>query len=398
MLENEGVFALPMDVTLENQFAILRFDEIKNKYDATSYLAGITNFSMSVGSDSYVVSRYMASSDPIYLAVRPFSSGTKVCFNATDGTHHYTSQNSAISASANHLYPVNLSLEPGVNLTGLGWDITLQDGETVTGTLTETIQIFIADGASVTLNNVDINGSGTIEYIYPGITCLGDATINLSGTNTVNSLSVSDPGIFVPSGSTLTINGPGSLDAEGGGMAAGIGGGSHENCGSINICGGTISAVSGTSGAGIGGGDGGDCENITISGGTVSATGLTGIGCGAHGDCGIITISGGSVTATAYYSGMSKGTSLGKSSEYITCTGIYMTTGITQLTLINSSSISNDYVSYFINADVIMAGTVNITTYAEDDHVVSELADPMTTAGFLSTYVSATKTWSITKP
>ena len=97
--------------------------------------------------------------------------------------------------------------------------------------------------------------------------------------------------------------GNGSLKAEGGGAAAGIGGDSHKNTKNITITGGTVEAVGGSGGgAGIGGGYQGGGKNIIINGGAVTATTTggesgAGIGGGQNGSGSGITITGGSVTA-----------------------------------------------------------------------------------------------------
>lgn len=77
------------------------------------------------------------------------------------------------------------------------------------------------------------------------------------------------PGIYVPSGKTLTIQGNGSLNASSNGYAAGIGGGWTISCGNIVIEGGNITATGGNSAAGIGGGNSGSCGNITITSGVI---------------------------------------------------------------------------------------------------------------------------------
>ena len=101
-------------------------------------------------------------------------------------------------------------------------------------------------------------------------------------------------GISVPEGETLTIQGDGSLTAQGGQSAAGIGSGKNGSCGNIIISGGTVTATSSSKGAGIGSGyNGGSCGTITISGGTVTATGVrtgAGIGSSQKSKCGSITI------------------------------------------------------------------------------------------------------------
>lgn len=181
------------------------------------------------------------------------------------------------------------------------------NGKTITGTLGANVKISIADGATVTLKDVNINGSGTwTSGDYAGITCLGDATIILSGTNTVKGFYEDYPGIQAAAGKTLIINGTGSLTAIGSDWGAGIGGGWEIDCGNIEIQGGTITATGGTGCAGIGAGNGGynvaSCGNITISGGTIEATGgdaAAGIGSGTKSSCGNITITSGVTSVTA---------------------------------------------------------------------------------------------------
>jgi hypothetical protein len=187
------------------------------------------------------------------------------------------------------------------DLSTINANYTAQNGETLTGTLGANVKISIADGATVTLNNVTINGVNDSDYEWAGITCLGDATIILSGTNTVKGFYEDYPGIQAAAGKTLIINGTGSLTASSYDYAAAIGGGKGVACGNIEIQGGTITATSGGRYAGIGGGYNASCGNITISGGTVSATGGeygAGIGGGYNASWGNITISGGNVTAT----------------------------------------------------------------------------------------------------
>jgi len=189
----------------------------------------------------------------------------------------------------------------GTDFATITADYEAKDGETLTGTLASNVKISIADGATVTLKDVTINGVNNPDYGWAGITCAGDATITLEGANMLKGFNQEYPGIYVPEGKTLTIEGEGSLNASGNGRSTGIGGGYYKNCGDIVINGGNITATGGSYNAGIGGGEGGDCGAITITGGTVTATGggyAAGIGGGNDANCGNITISGGNVTAT----------------------------------------------------------------------------------------------------
>ena len=182
-----------------------------------------------------------------------------------------------------------------VTLTSETGEVTLQDGDVLTGTGGTETHVTIADGATVTLSDVNINNPGDINHLWPGITGAGNATIILIGTNAVQG-GLQSSGIWVPWGYTLTIQGDGSLTATGGIDGAGIGSGySNDNdCGNIVIVGGTINATGGHSAAGIGSSIHSSCGNITIAGGNITATGgyqAAGIGSGEErSSCGNITI------------------------------------------------------------------------------------------------------------
>ena len=180
-----------------------------------------------------------------------------------------------------------------------------KDGETLTGTLASNVKISIAapvapaTTTTVTLKDVTINGTNDEDCGWAGITCEGNATIILEGANTVKGFYEDYPGIYVPGGKTLTIQGTGSLDASSNGYGAGIGGGYKIACGNIVIEGGTIVATGGYLATGIGGGGNGACGAITIAN-TVTKVVATkhklqtprSIGSGAGGSCGTVTIGG----------------------------------------------------------------------------------------------------------
>ena len=235
-----------------------------------------------------------------------------------------TSTNNNLAAGK--IYNINRAVPVVTNLSTINADYTVNDGETLTGTLGKTVKISIADGATVTLSGVDINTNATLSAgNYPGITCLGTATIILKDgtTNSVWALNYGYPGIYVPQGKTLTIKGEtlgtGILNATGRGSVAGAGIGAaseskdiYRSCGNIFIAGGVINATAGSeraAGIGCGGSQNpgssnpSTCGTITITGGTITATGgkwAPGIGGGFDGDCGDITIANTvtSVTAT----------------------------------------------------------------------------------------------------
>ena len=230
-----------------------------------------------------------------------------VANNLTIGSSNFTLPgNTALAAGK--IYNITRGTGATVNLSTKNAAYTAQNGETLTGTLGANVKISIADGATVILNNVTINGVSDSNYEWAGITCLGDATIILSGTNTVKGFNDNYPGIQAAADKTLIINGTGSLTASSYSWAAAIGGGYNIACGNIEIQGGTITATTGERCAGIGGGYNASCGNITISGGTVTATGgmnAAGIGGGRglndsnKSSCGTIEITTGVTKVTA---------------------------------------------------------------------------------------------------
>ncbi|MBQ4209595.1 MAG: dockerin type I repeat-containing protein, partial [Prevotella sp.] len=163
--------------------------------------------------------------------------------------------------------------------------------DVLTGSTNGTVTI--ADGDSITLSDVEING---------GIVCEGTATIILVGENSVTGLGDKagiQVGIF---GTTLTIKGNGALTANGGYGSAGIGTGyvydETVTFGDITIEGGSITANGGDFAAGIGTGfvvsGTVTLGDITIKGGSITAngdSGSAGIGTGCVDGGGIVTFS-----------------------------------------------------------------------------------------------------------
>ena len=157
---------------------------------------------------------------------------------------------------------------------------TVVNGKTLTGTGGPETHITIADGATVTLSDVDItNIIFDTNHTWAGITCEGDATIILADgtTNNLKGGYSTYPGISVPENKTLTIQGSGTLYLSSNGYGPGIGpDGYRGGRGSITIEGGTIIATGGKKNAGIGGIY--DEGNITITDGVTSVTATAGEG------------------------------------------------------------------------------------------------------------------------
>lgn len=229
------------------------------------------------------------------------------------GSTGYSLNNGCSGATAIYMHittargPIFLEDAPTAGVTAINGDVL-----TGTNSNNQYLDVRIANGATVTLNGVNIVKPSDTQGTYgdnitrtPGITCEGDATIILAAGTTNNVTGCYErAGIFIPKDHTLTIRGTGTLNANCNGTHYGTGIGSNwgNPGGSIVIESGIINA-NGYAGAGIGGGSySGPCQNIIIRGGTVTATGheygSSGIGATHGGSCGNITISGGTVTAT----------------------------------------------------------------------------------------------------
>ena len=244
--------------------------------------------------------------------------------NATCGTVTIGGMVTGNIPTSPYMYPIDLSKVEA--------DVVAGNGARIFETLAGNYKISIDDGATVILDNATISYSGR-GADYAGLTLIGDGTIQLADGSTNTAIGGLDndgfsnwPGIFVPEGKTLTINGnTGVLNAARGTLAkddgspAGIGASWGANAGDIVINGGVINATGGNKGAGIGGCGRRGCGDITINAGTVTAIGgmyATGIGLGGtnnssyadSGICGDITIAGGTVNATGGDSGAGIGT------------------------------------------------------------------------------------------
>ena len=376
-----------------NQQAIVKFT-LKDKVNGTTLLSPTTLTVNDGTSDIATVTpttpadTYSTNGDGVlYVAIPPIA-GKTLTLTATVGEDTYSYSRFPVTFAQGQYYTISVKMikQRLVDLSALSVDYEAQDGDILTGTPTGNYQISIADKATVTLKDVNITGKGEEYRGFPGITCLGDATILLSGTNSVKGGADKNgsgygswPGIFVPYEKTLTIDGTGSLDARPGGSnewAPGIGSSVDGWCGNIVIQGGSVTATGGYRSAGIGGGSfsetacgnititgsanvsatGGDgaagigcgyntnssCGNITISTtGTVTAQGGdagAGIGTGYHGHCGNITISNGTVTATGGHRGAGIGTGHDEGTGYCECGDITITSGVTSVTATKGSA------------------------------------------------------------
>ncbi len=251
-----------------------------------------------------VVTGSIAESPYTYVPTRVNLAAQTGDYTASDGDVMYGETTHTVTVPAGVNVMINGVEVVGVHdvvldLGDVNSNTTIADGAVVTGTLSANVKVSIADGAAVTLRDATINGVNDQSYEWAGITCKGDATIKLEGSNTVKGFYENYPGIYVPANKTLTINGSGVLNASSNGYAPGIGGAYNLSCGNIRIEGGKINAKGGRFSAGIGGGAYGDCGDITITEGATSVTAEK----GAAGDfsigrgnddrsCGTVTIGG----------------------------------------------------------------------------------------------------------
>lgn len=310
-------------ITLESQQAIVKFTLV-DKADATTPI-NVTR--LEVDDHYYIIFvEPVSPTNALYVAVN--SDGVELIYHLKAVTAKgdvYTYDRSDVTFLCGKYYEVKVQMtkqQPAtIDLSKLSEPYIAVNGDVLTGTLPEdvNVKISITDGATVTLRNVTIEGYDHEWYDWAGLTCEGDATIVIEGTNSIQGFYHRYPGISVPIGKTLTIGGSGSLEAKSNqgiytntsqsgnettsliDSGSGIGGSINEDCGNIVIESGTITATGSYRSAGIGSSEEQSCGTITITGGTVTATGgdyAAGIGSAYTSNCGNITITGGTVTAT----------------------------------------------------------------------------------------------------
>lgn len=302
---NQCVLEMTDSVTFTNQQAIAKFSFVDENGNALN----VTGLTVSTITQSFSATLDTLSTD-VYMAL-PSIQNTNVTLTATANGAEYKTTLKNQSFKRGKYYPMTLTVErkssSKIDLSKLTSHITLMDGDELTGTLdgtTQRVMLTIADGATVTLNDAQILGaeSNQDQDQWAGITCAGNATIILKGTNQVVTFNRYRAAIQAgPVGSTLTIKGDGNLTVgrtENHNCETAIGSSDNIPCGNILIESGNITATAGD-GTAIGSSTYGSCGNITITGGTVTAFGAggAGIGSSSFSSCGDITITGGSIFA-----------------------------------------------------------------------------------------------------
>lgn len=234
---------------------------------------------------------------------------------ANDGSGVYASRSVTVSMgiavkatdtvlgenNKNKIYIINKN----TNLTSTGGRIEIKGNVTLIldsgSSFTVPRGFYVPEGTSLTIEGTGSLTINNVERYRAGIGgVLGEENGNTTG--------IRDAGTITINGGTINITG--CFSDTGG---AGIGGGYSGNGGTVTINGGTVNATGGAAAAGIGGGAyGGDGGNIVINGGKVVARGGyvknstypdgyyvngSGIGGGYGGDSGTVEIKGGTVEA-----------------------------------------------------------------------------------------------------
>ena len=385
-------------VKMESKIAIWKLSLQDNA--ATPNALSATAVTVKVGSTTVAAAAAAAKSN-YYLCLVPATMGSgDLTIDATVGSDTYTyTKAGGISLTANTYYQSTVSMTKNTtkNLSLLTNNYTAQDGDVLTGELSNILQISIADGATVTLRDVTIDFSSA-SNLFAALTTKGDARIILADGSTNTLKGNGHPGIYVAQGKTTTIcGGPlgtgkliasssgapgigavygcgniviegGDITATGGSNSTGIGGYGNISCGNITISGGKVNATSSSWGAGIGASSG-TVGDILISGGDVTASSKwgAGIGAGKNGTCGNITISGGTVNATGGSStaggaaGIGSGYNNDESQPSPTCGNILITAGTV-------TAVGGEYAAGIGTGNmgncgtiVIQGGTINAT-------------------------------------
>lgn len=276
------------------------------------------------------------------------------------------------------------ALDTPVDLATLASDYTISESGSYTfsGTLAAGYHIVvnpdISGDVNITLKDVEIRKNLAPPQLPPknltvsALEIGSGTTVNLELTGMNYLVGANAPGIHVPDGATLIIDGTGKLSticnansiAQ---SAAGIGGANGGTCGTITINGGAlIKAIGFKNSAGIGSGYEGIGGTITINDGEVDASagaegGGAAIGSGfkAKGNCSI-TINGGKVRASSIDVSAAIGNGYGSTGAKVTITGGSVTavTGGSGAAIGNGQGIDDHQSSCTV---LISGGTVTAT-------------------------------------
>ena len=155
--------------------------------DQQTYVSGSGNFKATKGdlnSGTNGVSTHLYYTRE-QLVFNPLVTG--ISFNGTqigavvwNGNGEAADLNKGCGTGTDYIYMHVTAESMLVTLDSETGEVTLQDGNGLTGTGGANTHVTIADGATVTLSGVDITGISTDQsHQWAGITCLGDAVIIL---------------------------------------------------------------------------------------------------------------------------------------------------------------------------------------------------------------------------
>ena len=317
-----------LSIELKHAYAMLSISDDKKSYPEGTFT--ILNLNLTIGNEVCALPYYNASEGTCRYIFPADIKGDICPFYTLNGKSYSTiiTPQGAIAANTRYTFTIAANTPKEIDLSKISakeytvssWGVpVIVRG----GSKPKDLRLTVESGIQLTLDNVVLASQTDGDVI----TCKGNTTITLSGTNSLSGKGWRKSGILVTSG-TLILQGNGKLTAtgDGGGICAknnanitiksgtitakcadngegvGIGTGKDGICGTITINGGTIEAHGTSYSAGIGsanragaGGNTGSCGNIIITGGNIKAYGGTqapGIGNGSGSNCGTITISG----------------------------------------------------------------------------------------------------------
>lgn len=262
-------------------------------------------------------------------------------------------------------------------------------------TVTTDVELAAAFAAASGAGNIVTLGA---DIVSGGLSVPAAATVTLklNGKELTATGIGQRAGIAVRASSTLIVDGPGILTAQGGDSSAGIGSPVGDNtpagdAGTIIIHGGTIHATGGNLGAGIGSGGWSVGGSISITGGTVTAQGgesAAGIGSGYNRGPGTISISGGSVIALGGMDGAGIGSGVQSDTGTLTISGgTVAATGGGRAAGLGGGYTSSGLAVSITGGSVVAGGSTGIAIGAGED---SPNFGSLSNSGILQTALGST--------
>jgi len=168
--------SLPASATLTNRLAVLAITLTDNAASPTEITSSITDLVVVEGTNHYAVTR-AAAAGPIYVAIKPTSSAV-IEVAATDGANEYGKFLTSKTYAANNGYNVSWKMLPWVRLSTISGYYDVTENVILTGTPADALTIVNDGGYTVTLDNVNPEGTATVR-----MNCGSDFTLKLKGTS-----------------------------------------------------------------------------------------------------------------------------------------------------------------------------------------------------------------------